>query len=902
MTPVPRVTDCASDEEQQEILLDSNEADQSNNGALSRQSCLPRAVALSLFSLAIIATLGRYQSHGFISKKSAGKAVSLATIAEESPTFSRSAQYSNNFRELAMASGLEVLMVNDESIRTGDRLSFGSYGVFITQQSDGNLVIYKDGYPLWASGTVLERGNYFTRLQQDGNLVTRNEAEEAVWSTNSHTDVEDDCFLAINLDDAKLEIIRGNEFSPGDMLWSSVTLPELIPPANNNPPLEELNKFLTDEHVLMETNMILNVDDVVEYEGGFLMQSPNGALVLMEYQSTGDPSSSGRTKVDGALALIGSQYDENPSSSFQTNEIWSSGFVGDEDSYWTILQGDGNLVTHTSSGVPVWASNSVKSNGYFGDFHFILYPDRLAIVHGSPTNPDDLVWERSVEKSTVEPIASPMPSPSPAPQENGLIVLLLTDETIDTTKTITFDGGFLIQEFNGNLALYKQNNVIWTSSINSEEGDFTTKLQGDGNLVTTNAAGAVVWASYSHSDYHGDYFLAINLDLDELEIIRGTPGNAFAKVWSSTDTFSAPPYNNPVTNADFSMTNSDHTVGVYYYPWYGNTDFNGRNYARAEIYPPQLPSLGEYDQRDPEIIKEHLRMSRMANVNLWVTSWWGPGSATDRNTKMILDNRDLPGMKIALFYETRGRVNSDGDVSKVFGDLAYAAEEYFGSEHYLKINGRPVFFVYLARWLSQIGRLEAAVSEMRKGAMSKGYEIYIVGDSAFYKPPTESYQAFDLLDAVTNYDVYGSLGRPGYAGQRLIDQERDRQEGWRQAAHAQGCDFIPAAEPGYNDNGVRNAGHQPMSRKLCESCGFGSLFRELVQNAVNQVDFETGSMLMVTSFNEWHEDTQIEPVTGSGTTVEPRSISKGIELQAYGNQYLEILRDETARDSTTITG
>eukprot|EP00521_Asterionellopsis_glacialis_P008794 CAMPEP_0195282806 /NCGR_PEP_ID=MMETSP0707-20130614/1557_1 /TAXON_ID=33640 /ORGANISM="Asterionellopsis glacialis, Strain CCMP134" /LENGTH=879 /DNA_ID=CAMNT_0040341857 /DNA_START=14 /DNA_END=2653 /DNA_ORIENTATION=+ len=872
MTPSSHATDCVSDEEEQDILMDSHENDEASAIILVRRNALSRTIALSLFSLAIIASLGKLGSHNFnfVSKKSTGFVASPAAIVEESQAFSRSGRRVEKFRELALASGLEVLMVNDETIHAGDRLNFGSYGVFITQQHDGNLVIYKDNYPLWASGVVLDQGNFFTRLQKDGNLVTRNEAEEAVWSTDSHTDLEDDCFLAINLDDAQLEIIRGNEFTPGELLWESVNLPELIPPANNAPPLQELNKFVTVEYTLMPTDKILYVDDIVEYEGGYLMQQRNGAVVLMEYREDG-----------------------------RTVEIWTSGFTSDrDDAYWTIMQTDGNLVTHDSNGTPMWHSGSYQ-NVDEGGYYLVLYPTRLAIVHGSTSNPDEVVWEESIERNTLVPISSPVPSQ--APQVNGPIILLRKDERLDESKAISFEDGFLIQERNGNLALVNQGNEVWTSSISREEGNYTTTLQGDGNLLTMDADNNVVWASDSHSDIHTDYFLCLTSNKDELEVFRGTPENPFAKVWSSIDgpiTRPPPPYNNPVTNANFSMTNSDHTVGVYYYPWYGNTDFNGRNYAREKIIPQQLPLLGEYDQRDPEVISEHLRMSRMANVNLWVTSWWGPGSATDRNTKAILENRDLPGMKIALFYETSGTI-PNGYTGEVSSHLEYAADNYFGSEHYLKINGRPVFFVYLARVLSQTGRLEAAVNEMRRGARARGYEIYIVGDSAFYKPPRGNYQAFELLDAVTNYDVYGSLGRPEYAGQQLIDQERDRQEGWRQAAHKQGCHFIPAAEPGYNDNGVRNNNHQPMSRKLCRNCGFGSLFRELVQNAVEQCDFETGNMLMVTSFNEWHEDTQIEPVQGQGTTVNPNQITWDVELQAYGTQYLDILREVTDRPSTT---
>lgn len=50
---------------------------------------------------------------------------------------------------------------------------------------------------------------------------------------------------------------------------------------------------------------------------------------------------------------------------------------------------------------------------------------------------------------------------------------------------------------------------------------------------------------------------------------------------------------------------------------------------------------------------------------------------------------------------------------------------------------------------------------------------------------------------------------------------------------------------------------------------------------------------MVNSFNEWHEDTQIEPAQGTSTSL-PETLTHGIEYDGYGELYLNILRQETA--------
>ena len=62
-----------------------------------------------------------------------------------------------------------------------------------------------------------------------------------------------------------------------------------------------------------------------------------------------------------------------------------------------------------------------------------------------------------------------------------------------------------------------------------------------------------------------------------------------------------------------------YTIGVYYYPWHSNNFHNGEGYMRRNLEPPQLPLLGEYDDTEAQVIEYHLKWSRYANVNLWVS-------------------------------------------------------------------------------------------------------------------------------------------------------------------------------------------------------------------------------------------------------------------------------------------
>jgi hypothetical protein len=363
---------------------------------------------------------------------------------------------------------------------------------------------------------------------------------------------------------------------------------------------------------------------------------------------------------------------------------------------------------------------------------------------------------------------------------------------------------------------------------------------------------------------------------------------------AALDTF---PSISPTTSPTFlARPTSNITVGAYYYPWHGNDFHDGQGYLRKELN--QEPTLGEYNDTDPKVIAQHLSWSRQANIQLWITSWWGPNRLEDTNIRdVILTHKDLGDHQVGILYETSGRIREESNfsTSNVESDIEYLCKTYFDHPNYYRIEGRPVLFLYLSRKLETTGKMEEVVLLMRSVAEFWGHDLYLVGDHVFATPPTgdETFLPFLYLDAVTNYDVYGSMGTTGYAGQDAVDSYYHNQHLWRQEARLKKCGFIPAVSPGYNDRGVRlEADHAPLSRRLTSNSAEGSLFEAGLRQARYLVDDTVGNLLMVNSFNEWHEDSQIEPASGT-TASTPFNLTLGLEYTGYGELYLDLLRKAT---------
>jgi glycoprotein endo-alpha-1,2-mannosidase len=347
-------------------------------------------------------------------------------------------------------------------------------------------------------------------------------------------------------------------------------------------------------------------------------------------------------------------------------------------------------------------------------------------------------------------------------------------------------------------------------------------------------------------------------------------------------------------------------VGAYYYPWYGVSDRpverDWVNLLRQKLVPPQAPRAGPYRSDDPAVIADHIGQSRQAGLDFWALSWWGPGSTTDRTIReAILKHPDAGQLRYAVLYESTGRLGrfSRPRYGSFVDDVLYLREHVFSDPNYLKINGRPVFFIYLTReYFRNRGHEELAALRERVP------EIYIVGDDVF--GPNYRAEWAEQFDAVTAYDVYGQSTGIHKATRRAVRTLADNYAAAREAANSGGAAFIPAVAPGYNDTAVRD-GHPGTPRYLVDEpeSREGDLFRALIREAaLPNLDARCGRLMMVTSFNEWYEDTQIEATAGTSETTSldnsasQKDFAGGDRYVDYGGLYLDILNETTRLAST----
>lgn len=325
------------------------------------------------------------------------------------------------------------------------------------------------------------------------------------------------------------------------------------------------------------------------------------------------------------------------------------------------------------------------------------------------------------------------------------------------------------------------------------------------------------------------------------------------------------------------------SLSAYYYPWYGadrrhwELGYDGEKGGRR-------PALGEYDSRDPATIRRHLDFSRQLGISRWICSWWGPDSWEDETLRLHvlpeLAHAAAPGaeppLTFCLFYESEGLLGLDPEAGIPFDEaktetfaehFRWMAEHYFSHPCCHRIDGKPVVFLYLSRAFS--GHYDRALAKARAVAAARGFEIYLVGDEVYWGEPDPA--RLRLLDAVTAYNMHGPLEFAGLDDWTpFVEACGEVYRRWRTAAAEQGVAFIPGVLPGFDSSGTAPGAHYSIPRRLRPGAGPASTLEAMAAMARQHLDPRLNEVAL-TSFNEWHEGTQLEP-SREGNAEEARVI------------------------------
>ncbi len=316
-------------------------------------------------------------------------------------------------------------------------------------------------------------------------------------------------------------------------------------------------------------------------------------------------------------------------------------------------------------------------------------------------------------------------------------------------------------------------------------------------------------------------------------------------------------------------------VGAYYYIWWGLPSPPYLNHWEEGIK--YTPFLGEYDSGDPMISDRYILWAMQHRIDFFAVSWLGEGTWIDwidwdfsyidlHNLKTgFLKAPHLSNFSFCLFYETRivldtaNQPTPKKNFTEIFiNDMIYAAKNYFIIPSYLRVNGRPVLFIYDLPYLytslttPKAQNLLDSTSQLLE---TMGFDVYLVGIvSPGPSPEDVNAEWLYSMDAVTNYLFAHTRIAEGW--QNITEYAETYYPIWRSYMSSKGIKFVPNAYPGFdNTEHLKWLNRSPLDPVLPLN---ETMFRKMLTTAINYADYDL-RMVMITSWNEWFESTAIEP-------------------------------------------
>ncbi|HEX9970213.1 MAG TPA: hypothetical protein VGB03_08745 [Acidimicrobiales bacterium] len=265
-------------------------------------------------------------------------------------------------------------------------------------------------------------------------------------------------------------------------------------------------------------------------------------------------------------------------------------------------------------------------------------------------------------------------------------------------------------------------------------------------------------------------------------------------------------------------------VSIFYYPWYATPAFNNGNWrhweghgqfgAPANIPSDYYPARGTYSSNDRTVIDAHMAELAAAGVHVVVASWWGRGSYEDSFMPALVESARNHGLRVAAHIEPyagrgTGSVNSD----------------------LIHLAGMGITEAYL---YDAMGPVAADWAEVNRRNASM--RIWI-----------ETSRLGDVLDG--DFARYAREG--GFDGIYTYDPVRYNRPQMAAAcgsAREQRILCSPSVSPGHS------ALRTFPSRTVVHRDGGRRYDAQWVDAFAAGAD-----VVSITSYNEWHEGTQVEP-------------------------------------------
>ena len=133
----------------------------------------------------------------------------------------------------------------------------------------------------------------------------------------------------------------------------------------------------------------------------------------------------------------------------------------------------------------------------------------------------------------------------------------------------------------------------------------------------------------------------------------------------------------------------------------------------AEEYPDRTPLMGYYDEENPEVADWEIKWALEHGINCFIHCWYRKKECEGKPITVeslrcahglheaFFHAKYRQLMNFAIMYEASPRWGGTDEVDMLENLMPFWTENYFKRENYLKIDNKPVLFVYNQARLAQ---------------------------------------------------------------------------------------------------------------------------------------------------------------------------------------------------------
>jgi hypothetical protein len=352
---------------------------------------------------------------------------------------------------------------------------------------------------------------------------------------------------------------------------------------------------------------------------------------------------------------------------------------------------------------------------------------------------------------------------------------------------------------------------------------------------------------------------------------------------------------------------TQYLVGANYFPGWSVSE-SGPVWGRIAQDAARTPALGYYEGASPEAADWEIKWAVENGINFFNYCWYRTGDnvghpmtgTQDQKCGTSLNNGMLNAtlrnqFHFAITYENNSGagVSSSNDLVHNLGD--YWLNNYFTNPSYLKIDNKPVLYIYgagdIVDSLGGAAATNAALNQMRTNAQARGLAgLYIIGMCSLNSGQLPGYTqtiADAGFDAQTDYKNTVS-GSPTNQTQ-IINSQVARLNTFKSDGI---LPYVPVASMGYNDKPWASDLTPPQSQgsrphwQLTPTSYQSLLSQEKgIMDATAAQSGSVSKMILLDNWNEW----------GEGHYIAPTNQQAG----GAGFGYLQSVRNVfTAKDNT----